>query len=58
MVQKSANWVEIKSKDGKYRVHLLASLDGGVNFRANAVFTIFALHLTIVSRGEPLLTMI
>ena len=28
--------------------HLLASLHGGVNFRANAVFTIFALYLTLV----------
>ena len=26
----------------------LASLHGGVNFRANAVFTIFALYLTLV----------
>ena len=40
MVQKSANWGEIKSKGG-------SSLNGSVNFRANAVFTIFALYLTL-----------
>jgi len=46
MVQKSANEAEIKSKDGKY--HICLPVYGVVNLRANAVFSIFALHLTLV----------
>ena len=46
MVQKSANSGEIKGKDGKYA--FACQFTWGVNFRANAVFTIFALYLTLV----------
>ena len=47
MVRKSANSMEIKSKGGKYRI-LHASLHRVVKLRANALFTSFALYLTVV----------
>ena len=47
MVQKSENSMEIKSNDGKYRI-LHAGLHRVVKLRANALFTSFALYLTVV----------
>ena len=47
MVQKSENTMENKSKGGKYRI-LHASLHRVVKLRANALFTSFALYLTVV----------
>ena len=47
MVQKSENSMEIKSKGGKYRI-LHACLHRVVKLRANALFTSFALYLTVV----------
>ena len=38
----------IKSKDGKYHICLPVYIPGVVNLRSNAVFTIFALYLTLI----------
>ena len=48
MVQKSENSMEIKSNDGKYRILHAGLHRVAVKLRANALFTSFALYLTVV----------